>query len=138
MQQTEIFKILIDSTFIRTSKDYYYHFKVAKEMKRNKYRTEFYDPFIEDFMQMFSWCKMVTLFCWLFYTFLQKKILVTWWHFKLWADKKKRNQSKMLYPKVRIWQKWYRFGCLTYSDISNNRTGTAIYFHTKILPIRSY
>ena len=25
-----------------------------------------------------------------------------------------------------------------YSDISNNRIGTAIYFHIKILPIRSY
>ena len=25
-----------------------------------------------------------------------------------------------------------------YSDVSNNRTGTAIYFQRKILPIRSY
>ena len=27
---------------------------------------------------------------------------------------------------------------IQYSDISNNRTGTAIYFQRKILPLRSY
>ena len=30
------------------------------------------------------------------------------------------------------------FGLTRYSDISNNRRGTAIYFQKRILPIRSY